>query len=86
MPAHDGGGLDEHEDVPPAGPPTRQRDPEEPVGPSEGRARAAAPKNGKLLKLESFSATIADVRSVEPTEFINCFGLTRIPATHHFGR
>src|SRR5450631_4464742 len=49
VPAHDGGGLDEHEDVAPAGPRTRQRDPEEPVGPSEGRPRAPAPKNGKLL-------------------------------------
>jgi hypothetical protein len=49
VPAHDGGGLDEHEDVAPPGPRTRQRDPEEPVGPSEGRARAPAPKNGKLL-------------------------------------
>ena len=49
MPAHDGGGLDEYEDVAPTGPGTRQSDPEEPVGPSKMRARVPAPKNGKLL-------------------------------------
>lgn len=49
VPAHDRGGLDEHENVAPAGPRTRQRDPEEPVGPSEGRARVPAPETGELM-------------------------------------
>jgi hypothetical protein len=49
VPAHDGSRLDDDEDVAPAGPRTRERDPEEPVGPVERRARAATLKNGQLL-------------------------------------
>src|SRR5450432_3071082 len=49
VPAHDGSWLDDDEDVAPAGPRTREPDPEEPVGPVERRTRAAAPKNDQLL-------------------------------------
>jgi hypothetical protein len=46
---HDGSRLDDDEDVTPARPRPGERDPEEPVGPVERRARAATLENGKLL-------------------------------------
>jgi excisionase family DNA binding protein len=49
VPAQDGSRLNDDEDVVPAGPRPRERDPEEPVGPVERRARAATLKNGQLL-------------------------------------
>ena len=49
VPAHDGIRAHDREGAAPTRPRARQRDPEEPIGPGQGRPGTPAPEDGELL-------------------------------------